>query len=198
MCSYGLDMKPMIEKLAVVARTALGWKETSKRDSNYRRACTRISWVISGLLILMLTITTPSARPNTISQASIAIVAAFFVLVSVGFFIQNVIVVLFLTGKTFQVDVRRLFIDTVTSATFSIIAMAWLHMFFGLVTDDVTRPIKAVTSIYFSIVTFTTLGYGDFSPSAALRIPSSVHALIGNLHLGAIIGVALMAASRKT
>ncbi len=38
---------------------------------------------------------------------------------------------------------------------------------------------ELITSIYFSIVTFTTLGYGDFSPVAEARIFASIQAMLG-------------------
>jgi hypothetical protein len=38
---------------------------------------------------------------------------------------------------------------------------------------------KLTTNLYFSIVTFTTLGYGDFSPPVAGRIIASIQAMLG-------------------
>lgn len=38
---------------------------------------------------------------------------------------------------------------------------------------------KLITNIYFSIVTFTTLGYGDFSPPVEGRIIASIQAMLG-------------------
>lgn len=42
----------------------------------------------------------------------------------------------------------------------------------------------AGTALYFSIVTFSTLGYGDISPADYYRLPAAALAFIGNLHLG--------------
>ncbi len=45
-------------------------------------------------------------------------------------------------------------------------------------------------SLYFSIVTFTTLGYGDFQPSPDLRLVSAIQALSGYVFLGFVVAVA--------
>lgn len=42
-------------------------------------------------------------------------------------------------------------------------------------------------SIYFSTITFTTLGYGDFSPTGWLRIITSIEAFSGVINMGFII-----------
>lgn len=42
-------------------------------------------------------------------------------------------------------------------------------------------------SIYYSTVTFTTLGYGDFTPSGFLRIVSAIEACLGGLSLGFLV-----------
>lgn len=52
------------------------------------------------------------------------------------------------------------------------------------------------TAIYFSTVTFTTLGYGDFQPVATLRLVAAGEALLGYLFLGLLVGAALQTVSR--
>ncbi len=49
---------------------------------------------------------------------------------------------------------------------------------------DGTTVYSTWTSIYFSLVTFTTLGYGDYSPPAGLgRFVASVEAVSGLLFM---------------
>ncbi|HKG08312.1 MAG TPA: potassium channel family protein [Pedobacter sp.] len=43
------------------------------------------------------------------------------------------------------------------------------------------------TSLYFSTITFTTLGYGDLSPTGWLRILASIEAFIGVINMGFLI-----------
>jgi len=45
-------------------------------------------------------------------------------------------------------------------------------------------------AVYFSAVTFSTLGYGDFRPCEVARIWAAGQAILGNLHLGLIVGAA--------
>jgi hypothetical protein len=42
-------------------------------------------------------------------------------------------------------------------------------------------------SIYFSTITFTTLGYGDFSPTGWLKILSAIEAFTGVVNMGFLI-----------
>lgn len=49
------------------------------------------------------------------------------------------------------------------------------------------NEIDAATSLYFSLVTWTTLGYGDYQPKADLQLVASAQALIGYLYLGLIV-----------
>ena len=45
------------------------------------------------------------------------------------------------------------------------------------------------TYIYFSLVTMTTLGYGDLQPLGWARVFAALEALLGYLHLGIIVGL---------
>jgi len=47
------------------------------------------------------------------------------------------------------------------------------------------------TSFYFSIVTWTTLGYGDFSPVESLRFLAAFEALMGYLYMAILVGLLL-------
>ena len=44
-----------------------------------------------------------------------------------------------------------------------------------------------VGGIYLSIVTWTTLGYGDFSPTESTRILAGIESLVGYLYLGIFV-----------
>jgi hypothetical protein len=46
------------------------------------------------------------------------------------------------------------------------------------------------TAMYFSIVTWTTLGYGDVQPDPALRLLAASEALVGYVYLGLLVGKA--------
>ena len=56
-----------------------------------------------------------------------------------------------------------------------------------------------LTSIYFSIVTRTTLGYGDFRPVESMRIVAACEAILGYVYMPVMLGVviSLLAEKRK-
>jgi prepilin signal peptidase PulO-like enzyme (type II secretory pathway) len=57
----------------------------------------------------------------------------------------------------------------------------------------------ARTCFYFSLVTWTTLGYGDFRPTAALRLIAASEALLGYVSMALFIGgVIYVMGTRKT
>lgn len=68
-----------------------------------------------------------------------------------------------------------------------ILTFAWSYQMDGII--DNVRPGSPVTTdfltcVYYSIVTFTTLGYGDFYPQGAGRALAALEALTGYLVLG--------------
>ena len=46
------------------------------------------------------------------------------------------------------------------------------------------------SALYFSIVTWTTLGYGDFAPLPPIRLVAALQALLGYSFFGLIVGLA--------
>lgn len=48
---------------------------------------------------------------------------------------------------------------------------------------------ETIDYLYFSIVTWTTVGYGDLNPNISCRIYASLEAFIGYLFAGLIIGI---------
>lgn len=67
-------------------------------------------------------------------------------------------------------------------ATVAIFAsIYWQH---GLISNGEKVDITIMESIYFSITTWTTLGYGDFSPIPRIRHITSIQAILGYVGLG--------------
>ena len=52
-------------------------------------------------------------------------------------------------------------------------------------------------ALYFSVVTFTTLGYGDMAPREEYRLVAAVQAIYGYLSLGALAGMAVALFNRR-
>ncbi len=65
---------------------------------------------------------------------------------------------------------------------------AWLYGKFGIIHNS-KPPIDdfGIETIYFSIVTWTTLGCGDFAPSEKARLLAAIEALVGYIHLGILV-----------
>lgn len=65
----------------------------------------------------------------------------------------------------------------------------YAYMQLGIVDSvgNVQHDLK--TCLYFSTVTFSTLGYGDFNPTKAARGLAAFQSLMGYLTLGVLIGV---------
>lgn len=70
---------------------------------------------------------------------------------------------------------------------------ALIYQTFGVLGghDPAGAPRDFSTMLYFSIVTFTTLGYGEFHPTSATRMFAATQAAFGYIYLGLIVGAAI-------
>lgn len=84
------------------------------------------------------------------------------------------------------------------SGTLAILSIAYAYRVLGILPPH-TELVGITDYLYFSAVTFSTLGFGDFSPSPNARLIAAIEAIFGNLHLGIIVGaIFLSAPSQKT
>jgi hypothetical protein len=80
---------------------------------------------------------------------------------------------------------------------FAIIVMfANLYVWLGLKGIEGPTP-TFMEAIYFSVVTWTTLGYGDLTPEPAARLVAATEAIMGYVVMALLIGVVLSALDRK-
>ncbi|MBR9864826.1 MAG: two pore domain potassium channel family protein [Rhodobacteraceae bacterium] len=103
---------------------------------------------------------------------------------SLGYFLYVVLLIGFFVANT---NAQRLFVDSVISACLMILSSAGLFHAYGIISPDEA----AVTNrdlVYFSAVTFSTLGFGDFRPAADARLIAASLAILGNLHLAVLVG----------
>ena len=106
--------------------------------------------------------------------------------------------VIWLESDEFRVSPSRLIRDVAISIGFTITVFASAYWTFGITpTYNDAVAIRPLDSLYFSIVTFTTLGYGDFRPSEPARMLAAFQALLGTVHVGLIVGAALVAVGDK-
>ena len=86
--------------------------------------------------------------------------------------------------------IRYLLITVAISFSVPILFFANLYDLLGSVSDGKDGYISGLAdTLYFSVVTFTTLGYGEFRPEGLSRLASGVEALIGLGYFAFIIGV---------
>jgi voltage-gated potassium channel Kch len=76
---------------------------------------------------------------------------------------------------------------------FTILAYATFYAILGICTDSDCSPGKIrydfVSGLYFSIVTFTTTGYGDYHPQDSGRLLAASEALAGYIFFGLFVSL---------
>ena len=82
---------------------------------------------------------------------------------------------------------------TVMNLGLLVLAFAWMYQMIGIIDNtggEATIRNEFWISVYYSIVTFTTLGYGDFYPQGTGRVLAAMEALTGYLILGVLASTA--------
>jgi len=87
-----------------------------------------------------------------------------------------------------RTNIIRFLAEPPSSIWLALTAYAVLYSRLGIGPAD--KIVSDWDYLYFSGVTFSTLGYGDFQPQNWSKIPAMVEAIVGNLHLGLIVGSA--------
>ena len=174
-------------RFELALRWILGLRPSSTPGSNHRRALARVTLFV-GLYFLLdgLALLGPFSTPPTS-----AVVAYAAMIWSTAFFGIVVVWVVFLSSHSYPPDPRRLVLDILTSGLFTITAFALVYRAEGIIdTLDPGASILRTDHLYFSAVTFSTLGFGDFRPSSVARLLAAYQAILGNLHLGLLAGAA--------
>lgn len=114
--------------------------------------------------------------------------AVCFLVASAGAISALTVVVGFVAGDI--APIRALF-ALVGQALCLIVIFAGIYRGFGL-HDRVVLHADAILApqdaLYFSIVTWTTLGYGDLQPAERLQLLAGMEAVLGYVFLGLIVG----------
>lgn len=75
---------------------------------------------------------------------------------------------------------------------------AWVYTGCGILDTAGNVVNTPAECLYFSVVTFTTLGYGDFRPTEASRAVAAIEALTGYVFLGVMVGVTMFWLGRQS
>jgi hypothetical protein len=113
-------------------------------------------------------------------DANLVIVALFliYLLLGVGIF------------RTRRINVAQCIIFAVLSVSFLLnllLLFAFVFRTLGLLDRDGNRTFDPVSCLYFSAVTWTTVGYGDFSPSSEARLYAASEALLAYIFMAMLI-----------
>ncbi|MEL6475619.1 MAG: ion channel [Pseudomonadota bacterium] len=168
-------------------RWVCGWKSGSELGSNRRRVISRGALVFALLII--------AGSRLTYGQEGVVLEATSYipVLFALGFFLFVVAMIPFLTRKDFIPNAVRLALDTLLSMFLNIVAFGYAYTIHGIRPPSWQALANWADHYYFSAVTFSTLGFGDFAPEKDSRVLAGLEAIVGNLHLGMIVGAAFFA-----
>lgn len=94
------------------------------------------------------------------------------------------------------VGTRNSLFAVVAHGLILVVIFAGLYRINGL--DGIPPVLDRGTALYFSVVTWTTLGYGDFRPSESMRLFAALQAALGYIFLGLVVGLStnLIASTR--
>lgn len=145
--------------------------------------------LFSRLSLLLTTLIFIEALSPTFDRFPLIVVSIFCVAWSIIFFVLVVLAIPFLSSRNFKPAPLRLFADVLISITLNIVSFGLIYRYFGIEPEG-----AELDHYYFSAVTFSTWGFGDFAPNPNARFFAGLQAILGNLHLGIIFGAMFLAA----
>lgn len=158
----------------------------SSVQSNLQRYFSRFCILLCVLLLIEALVANSGFR-----QSDVPIyIAVFVTIMSATLFYWVILLPPFVHRS--ELNALRLLGNTILSTLFMILVFSLWYRIFGIEPEG--TPLDA---IYFSAVTFSTLGFGDFNPMPKAQIFAALQALLGNLHLGFIVGATLFATSQS-
>ncbi|WP_244951681.1 ion channel [Pseudoalteromonas luteoviolacea] len=136
--------------------------------------------------LLMLSIAFQGYRGVSLEMLKVGVMSCIF-LANIVFGSQFF---LFIKGNVTKDNLVREFLTLLVFGLFNIFLFAVFYNISGLVFDG-NVIYEFSTSFYFSIVTWTTLGYGDVLPIEEIRLIAASQALLGYTYMAILIGLIL-------
>lgn len=94
-------------------------------------------------------------------------------------------------------DPRNVLVAIFCHGVALILIFAAMYRALGLISNGKAVEAEFPTALYFSIVTWTTLGYGDFAPPPEIRLIAAFEASAGLIFFGLLIGLAVASISKE-
>ena len=143
------------------------------------------------LLILMASMSLNEEFLFSKNEITISTIVVFFFAIN-GLFIRQLIK--FISGGNSRKRIAQEFSIACLAGILNIIIFSIIYYMYGVEGVDDKGKIITIendmwTSLYFSIVTWTTLGYGDFKPTVDLRLVAALEALLGYLYMSILVGI---------
>lgn len=158
------------------------------RSANIVTTSYTIVYILVGFLVFANIVFAPPGLTSSAQWIHVANQVS-FTLITVGFAFSMI-------GPRALFTLPTVVLIFTISAAVNVVSHAMVYQSVGLATvAGLNTDVGFLDALYFSIVTFTTLGYGDFQPAPELRIVSALQALSGYIFLGLLIGFIANAAS---
>ena len=163
----------------------LGHKHGADPRSNGRRYQSRLSLVVTLALVAESLAVWRDAGPGWLPEPLAWVILAW----SLSWFFRNVFFYPFL--HRVDLDPERLLFDISISSALVIWAFAGVYRFGELAGAEGT-----LDALYFSGVSFSTLGYGDLVPKGHLKALAALQGVVGYVHLGVLVSALITAMDR--
>jgi len=147
---------------------------------------------LAGLMLLLIGPPAPSGHSGTIVTA----LAIFLVLIA-GISTRLIFSVYRLMAQARAVDVIFLYFRMVMHAMMAIVTYALSYEYLGVI-EGTAKVTRRMDFLYFSIVTWTTLGYGDLRPTLDARMFAASEALYGYFFMGLYVALVFYTLSART
>lgn len=178
-------------KAEAILRYISGYYSGDRMGSQVRRFLGRMTLALCLAIVLLYAIGQLDRAVDAIAGWAVRGLVAWAIFY---FFAVVVAPVMLVTNRTFQINPFRLVVDILTSAFYSILIFGVFFMKFCIVASANDMALLGPSdAFYFSAVTFSTLGFGDFRPGDAVRGYAAIQGIWGNIHLGLFAGAVFFA-----